>query len=648
MTPASLLKKLPLALAISAASGAVMAEGQAKELQPLEVWATQISSSSEYLGDNDIQLKQADHLSDLMRMLPGVEVGGTHSVVQKISIRSLDDTDLNITIDGANQQAYVYHHAGNLLINPDILKAVDIQVGANSVLTGGLGGNVAFETKDAIDLLQPGQKVGGRIQGQVASNKYFGTSFTGFGRLGENLDFLAYINQVDRDNPDDGRGRESLGNDGKIMNGLLKAGIALTDEQRLEVAYDHYKDEGDYPFRADMGVGTNQAITKDRLYPTDYQRDTFTVGYELDKGDALYLRANLYHNELALKRREDTEEYAVKEGVTKNIGGKVLAETLLEHATFNQTLRYGGEYNLQKTRMYKDGHNKGGEEAASLALYAEDTLDFDGIRITPGLRYNVYDIDATAADKSYNEWTWGLAAEMDLNSQWTLRAAATRLFQGPNLEEAFYADHVNSTNGALKPETGLNREVGIRFRQQQLAGFDEVNLGLTAFHTSINDRITWSRSGGSWFNQDKVELKGFEASARVEKGSFSALASYSKTDTEDKLTGNPIADQSGDSVSLTVDYTFPQQVTLAWESQWITEEGHYDKPAYNVHSISARWAPKSVKGLELTAGIENIFDEYYVSHVSRIGESNHPRFGHLVLDDSEPGRNIKLTAAYSF
>lgn len=89
-------------------------------------------------------------------------------------------------------------------------------------------------------------------------------------------------------------------------------------------------------------------------------------------------------------------------------------------------------------------------------------------------------------------------------------------------------------------------------------------------------------------------------------------------------------------------------MTLAWESQWVMEESHYDKPSYNVHSISARWSPKSVKGLVLTAGIENLFDEYYVSHVSRIGESNHPRFGHLVLDDSEPGRNFKLTAAYSF
>ena len=39
-------------------------------------------------------------------------------------------------MDGARvQNANMFHHIGNLLINPDILKKVDIEVGANSVVT---------------------------------------------------------------------------------------------------------------------------------------------------------------------------------------------------------------------------------------------------------------------------------------------------------------------------------------------------------------------------------------------------------------------------------------------------------------------------------------------------------------------------------
>ncbi|MCZ8499894.1 hypothetical protein O9929_26515 [Vibrio lentus] len=36
-----------------------------------------------------MSLKQADHMSDLLREIPGVDVGGTHSVNQRITIRGL-------------------------------------------------------------------------------------------------------------------------------------------------------------------------------------------------------------------------------------------------------------------------------------------------------------------------------------------------------------------------------------------------------------------------------------------------------------------------------------------------------------------------------------------------------------------------------
>ncbi len=642
------LKKLPLVIAIGLISSHAWAEDKISDTT--EIWATQVSSSSTFLGDDDIELKQADHLSDLLRSLPGVEVGGTHSINQKISIRGLDDTDLNITIDGASQNAYMYHHAGNLLINPDILKSADIQVGANSVLTGALGGAVAFETKDADDLLAPGDNFGGRIQGHIASNKNAGYSLTGYGRVNDQIDLLAYVYQVDRDNPEDGKGQENLGNDGDIVNGLIKAGFNIDDSNRLEVSYDQYNDEGDYPYRADMGVGTNKAITGDKLYPTTYDRSTLRVGYELDKGDDLFLNASLYRNELELEREENDDEFKIKAGKTTNTGAKVLAETLLDSGNLVHNLRYGAEVNKQETQMTKDGANKGGEDATNIALYLEDEIEIgERVRVTPGLRQNRYDLNATAADKTYNETTWSLAGEVDLTDNLTLRAGSTSLFQGPNLEEAFYADHVNEVSTNLKPETGLNSEIGLRFKTESIAGLDQLRMGVTAFNTQVDDRIAWNRGDNTWVNVDNVSIKGFEASIKANKGDLGVLFSYSKSETKDKSTGIPFADETGDSIALTVDYALPAlDLELEWEAQAVLEESHYDKEGYDVHNISVRWAPSSVDGLVVTAGIENLFDTYYVSHVSRIGESDHPRFGHLVLDDAEPGRNLKLTAAYSF
>ena len=133
------------------------------EVEQLTVWSTAVSTSSLYLNGDDIVNKQADHISDLLRVIPGVDVGGAHSLNQRITIRSMDDKDLNISIDGAAQNTYMYHHMGNLQIHADILKSVDIEIGTNSVINGGLGGSVRFETKQAKELLQSGQAFGGRV-----------------------------------------------------------------------------------------------------------------------------------------------------------------------------------------------------------------------------------------------------------------------------------------------------------------------------------------------------------------------------------------------------------------------------------------------------------------------------------------------------
>ena len=41
------------------------------------LWGTIVSSSSESMDTDDMLLKQADHMSDLLRDIPGIDVGGT-------------------------------------------------------------------------------------------------------------------------------------------------------------------------------------------------------------------------------------------------------------------------------------------------------------------------------------------------------------------------------------------------------------------------------------------------------------------------------------------------------------------------------------------------------------------------------------------
>ncbi|MFA0678096.1 TonB-dependent receptor plug domain-containing protein, partial [Vibrio sp. 10N.222.51.A6] len=86
-------------------SSSVMAEESTSHFDEVVVWGTKVSSNTESIIADDMSLKQADHMSDLLREIPGVDVGGTHSINQRITIRGLSETDLDIRLDGASQHA---------------------------------------------------------------------------------------------------------------------------------------------------------------------------------------------------------------------------------------------------------------------------------------------------------------------------------------------------------------------------------------------------------------------------------------------------------------------------------------------------------------------------------------------------------------
>ena len=159
----------------------------------------EVSSSSGGYGVDDIKIstRNAGLVKDVMRDIPGVYVGGTNGMNQKIYMRGVSDRGLNITIDGAKQNGNTFHHNADLLIDPDLIKAVDVEVGSRSVVngSGALGGSVAFKTVDAKDLLDDGEAIGAKIKtGYASNNSEFSQGLMLFTAPVEGLDFIAAIN----------------------------------------------------------------------------------------------------------------------------------------------------------------------------------------------------------------------------------------------------------------------------------------------------------------------------------------------------------------------------------------------------------------------------------------------------------------------
>lgn len=645
-----------MSLAINASAN------ETTQLEEVNVWETQVISSSLNLGENAIETKQADHLSDLLRDLPGVEVGGSHSINNRINIRGLQDEDLNITLDGAKiQNVNMFHHIGNLLINPDILKKADIQVGTNSITTSGLGGSVAFETKDGRDMLEKDKDFGARISSTYNSNNSVGGSLTGYGKVSNDVDFLLYHNYLNKNNWKDGKGNKGFGADGKIQNSLVKLGYNLSDTQRVAISYDILKDKGDYFPRPDMGANANAALTGlGKTFDTEYTRETITLKHELMLGDKLILDTSVYSNDNELQRLENwiggprsprPDFVGTLKGNVKTIGINTKAQSNIELANTLNTFTYGATYDEQTSEVTWNSSKYGkDEEAKELALFAEDAIDFNnGIIITPGVRYTNYKLDSSYGNINDNQFTYGLATEYALTDTITLLASGTTLYKGVPMVDVLASDRtVMTQRGDLKAETGINKEIGFTYMNDNVLNADKVGFSFKYFRTDINDVIqSWDGNTPVVFNNGDLAIKGFETSFKVIKGDVTGLVTLSKSDTEFSATKKASNYEQGDKVTLGLNYKITRELETSWNSIFMKGSGDgiksLEKPGYGVHDVSFKYTPIAFKNLSVIAGVDNIFDKEYIAPTSR---NDYARG--IFLGDYEPGRNYKVTVAYKF
>lgn len=695
-----------IALPVMASLTSIQAQSQEVSdaesgVENVTVWGTEVKTSSLFLKQQAIADKQADHISDLLRIIPGVDVGGAHSLNQRITIRSMDDKDLIISIDGARQNSYMYHHLGNLQIHADILQSVDINVGTNSVVNGGVGGAVRFETKQAADLLDKGQNFGARVQIGAGDNSGSTLSATAYGLLSDKADFLVYHNAVNRDNYEVGGGKilDSSGEviegtdgtvrglEGELRDTLIKLGYNLGDNQRLELGYETYQDEGDYSYRPDMGLATDLAITNSLgiplLWPTELTRDTLTLNYDLTVNNTV-VKAALYQNTSELERDEsgwaDNAAFAGNAGFitgeATNTGASLIANTLID-GSMEHALTYGFDYVKHETDYkgeFTDSTVTSGEDSSSLALFIEDSIALgEQFSVIPGVRYERYDIDSAVVDDEFDAFNLALALEYAPSNDLLFRLSATEIFKGPEISEVFIgAGLYDTANADIEEETGVNLELSFAY-QTDLDKNQSIALGGTLFKTDIDDYIydyataPEEVGGGSWKdNIGDMSIDGFEAYFEYSYQALTTLLTVSRAESElsafddyTSLQGARLDRQQGDTVTLSLNYTFSDaNIVTSWETQSVQDvdtgvdlDGatlNNSKDGFVVHNVSARWTPDAVKGLIFVFGIDNVFDEFYASQSSRTGVSFHPRFGELYLQDFEPGRNIKATVQYTF
>jgi hemoglobin/transferrin/lactoferrin receptor protein len=410
-----------------------------------------------------------------------------------------------------------------------------------------------------------------------------------------------------------------------------------------------------------MGSNANAALTgAGKTFDTEYTRETITLKHELNLGDKLVLDTTVYSNENELERDENwvggarsprPDFIGTLKGEVKTVGLNTKAQSNIDVLTTLNTFTYGLTYDEQTSKVTWNGSKYGkDEEATETAIFVEDAIDFNnGLIITPGVRYTNYKLDSSYGNINDNELTYGLAGEYALSETITLQASGTTLYKGVPMVDVLASDRtVMTESGDLKAETGLNKEVGFTYINDNVLNADKVGFSFKYFRTDIKDVIqAWDGSTPIIFNNGDLELKGFEASFKFIKGDVSTLIALSKSDTEFSATQKASNYEQGDKITVGVDYKITPFVDVSWNSIFVKGSGDgvdsLEKAGYGVHDASIKYIPEINKNLSVIAGIDNIFDKEYIAHTSRNDYSRG-----IFLGDYEPGRSYKVTLAYKF
>ena len=684
MRKTSLNNLSPLCLAITSilVVQAASAEADMPTMTMQKITVTSDSSVRERVQQDEVYnedytpAQQASHLSDFLEVVPGVSVGGTSSVNQRIRVRGLDDTNLKVSIDGARQEGALFYHMGDVTIDPDLLKQTEVAVGNNSVTLGNdaLGGAVAFKTVDAADLLKPGQKIGAKLHaGYASNNDEVLTSATVFAAPAENVDLLAYYGKRNVESGEDGEGRE-LFEDSKGENILLKAGATIADDHRIGASFSRTEKKGVFPFRPDFPSRPEDPI------PQQVKRDTYNVDYGFDPANPLIdVSANAYQTKTQILRDSDGEAGYEFDAEVKTTGAKIENISMIESSIGNHKLIAGVEHYKKESAMSRDFAKASSDEAKNTSVYLEDQWRLDKLTLTPGVRYDRYESPKFVSDgKTYNNVVGALAASYEIAPRTQIFASYTELFNGPDLGQAIFNSNGEGmyVNKDLKPEEGYNSEIGISTTLRDLTtANDALQLSAKYFKSNIENYQQFIRTGNSagryglncttgargsagnlqdcqgMINSDEdYEIKGVELAANYTTNNFGMGLSYSRARSEGDKTGNSIPSvsggsaDSGDRYMVNLNYDPTSELGLGWRSTYvdsITDNNGISKPSYDVHDVYMSYAPRQFQDIKATLGVYNIFDETYANHSSRLSESD-------ATTDFEPGRNIKASLTYQF
>lgn len=323
------------------------------------------------------------------------------------------------------------------------------------------------------------------------------------------------------------------------------------------------------------------------------------------------------------------------------LGAEYVHDKLIDTANTDEGTATGTDRRAIFADYYTSG-DRSKMTSRIASVYAEDNLQLsDNTNLVLSARYDHH-------NKSGGNFSPALNLTHKLNDAWTVKAGVARAYKAPNLYQnssgyllytrgqgcPVYLGNrfrcILQGNDDLKPETSLNTELGVQYKQ------DNMNASLTYFHNDYKDKIVAGSAvhdttviGADtyrllkWENTPQATISGLEGSITwaKDKARWTNNITYMMKSV-DKQTGDPLSlvpnytwnsvfgYDFNDDWDMNVVFTQYGRQKVRRNAQNVIEVGQLNGPdvrSYNTVSVNAGY--RFNDNLQGRIGVNNLFDK---------------------------------------
>ncbi|RWP70881.1 TonB-dependent hemoglobin/transferrin/lactoferrin family receptor [Mesorhizobium sp.] len=491
------------------------------------------------VDQEELERIQPDTAADIFRTTPGVAASmNGDDPATAINIRGLQQYGrVVVTLDGARQDYWrVGHGSGSFYVEPELIKDATVIRGpvSNAYGSGGIGGVVSFETKDAGDFLKQEERWAlSEKLGYESNGDGFTTSTTGAYRFSDDADIIGNLIYRDRDSYTDGNGDTVPWTGERITSGYMKATLRPADghELKLGAILQRYSDQI-------TGSSGSTSPTLSR-YDTDTTNQTYTAAYtwKPDDNELIDFSANAYHNRTRAEQTQVWPTSAIGNFRYYDVattGFNVKNSSRFDAWEMAHTLTYGLDYYYLEASS--EAAHFGAGEQQGYGGFLQWQGDYDNwLQLIAAMRYDGYQLDGETktvppeeASMSGDRWSPRLTVGVTPLEGFQLYGTYSEGYRAPGLQDVYRGGGAHGSgdtyvpNLLLQPETARNWEAGVNLKYDDiLAAGDLFRAKVNVFHTDVEDYIEVDLRPDvtrTAINIGDARLKGIEAEAVYDYG----------------------------------------------------------------------------------------------------------------------------------